>query len=231
MSKRKKRDRGVSPGRSASEHSAPTAVATGKRLAAATAVPVSRQVSRRSRRLVDRLRRPRPVELLLVVAVLVAVAIAIYFVVNSTSSSSAGRPVPIEASSAHVPEGTSSTFASYPPASGQHYGPTRPWGVHREEVPPGYWIHNLEHGGVVILYNCAEGCPELVGQLEDVYKTFPLSKSGGNVKLLIAPDRKIQQKLAIISWGWIDEMDQFDRGRLLRFYQAHLDNAPEELAQ
>jgi len=95
-------------------------------------------------------------------------------------------------------------------------------------VPPEIWVHNLEHGGIVILYHCDTPCPELVRQLQDVYATFPKSKYG-HVKLLIAPDKRLTTRLATLAWNWMDQTDTFDRKRLLRFYRAYMDRGPEDV--
>jgi hypothetical protein len=95
-------------------------------------------------------------------------------------------------------------------------------------VPEETWVHNLEHGGIVILYRCDTPCPELVQQLREVYATFPKSKYG-HVKLLINPYRKLKTRLAVLAWTLIDEMNEFNRERLLRFYRAHVDQGPEDV--
>ncbi len=140
---------------------------------------------------------------------------------------SAGRRMPDEGRE-HVPAGTPVTYRHYPPTSGPHWPRPAPWGHYEQEVPPEIWVHNLEHGGIVILYHCDTPCPELVRQLQDVYATFPKSKYG-HVKLLIVPDKRLKTRLATLAWNWMDETDTFDRKRLLRFYRAYMDRGPEDV--
>ena len=46
-------------------------------------------------------------------------------------------------------------YAHNPPASGNHWPSPAPWGYWpRNYIPREWWVHNLEHGGVVLLYNC-----------------------------------------------------------------------------
>jgi hypothetical protein len=80
----------------------------------------------------------------------------------------------------------------------------------------------------VILYRCATPCPELVRQLRELSATAPPSKYG-HVKLLITPYARLRTRLAILAWTWIDELDVFDRERLLVFYRAHIDRGPEDV--
>ena len=145
----------------------------------------------------------------------------------SAAHAQVGRQVPDEGQR-HVPVGTAVSYRNVPPTSGPHWPRVASWRVHAEELPPEIWVHNLEHGGIVILYRCGTPCPDLMQQLWDVSQTFPRSKHG-DVKLLITPYRGLKTRLAILAWTWIDEMEAFDRGRLLRFYQAHVDRGPEDV--
>lgn len=43
-------------------------------------------------------------------------------------------------------------YALSPPCGGDHDPCWAPWGVHDAPVRPENWVHNLEHGGVVLLY-------------------------------------------------------------------------------
>ena len=63
------------------------------------------------------------------------------------------------------PGDTHPNYNSYPSTSGWHYpqplAPVR-WGIHSTYIEDEYYIHNLEHGGIAIFYNCEVDCPELV---------------------------------------------------------------------
>ncbi len=155
----------------------------------------------------------------------VLVAAATWMVL--TGSDEIGRRMPDEGQQ-HVPAGTPVTYGHYPPTSGPHWPRPAPWGEYEQEVPPEIWVHNLEHGGIVLLYRCDAPCPELVRQLRELYATFPKSKHG-HVKLLITPYRRLKTRLAILAWTWIDELAEFNRDRLLRFYRAHVDRGPEDV--
>jgi hypothetical protein len=80
--------------------------------------------------------------------------------------------------------GNPARYALCPPASGPHLdgsgGPIQPrlYGPDDVVLPQG-WIHNLEHGGIVILYRGGEGSEAITeaGQekLRQLYATFPNS--------------------------------------------------------
>lgn len=156
-----------------------------------------------------------------------ALGYVVFTAVQGTVTEQVGRQAPIEGAQ-HVNPGTEIEYRNSPPSSGNHYGSTRSWGFYEEEIHPGFWVHNLEHSGVAILYNCPQGCPELVDQLKQLPNTFPPSKHG-NIKLLVTPYPKMESRLAIVAWGWVDQMEEFDRERLEKFYVAHVDRGPEDL--
>lgn len=146
---------------------------------------------------------------------------------STGSADEIGRRMPDEGRQ-HVPVGTRVRYGHYPPTSGPHWPRPARWGVYDEAVPEEVWVHNLEHGGIVLLYHCPTPCPDLVRQLRLVYATFPSSKHG-HVKLLITPYPKLRTRLAILAWTWLDELEELDRDRLLRFYKTHVDRGPEDV--
>ncbi len=52
-------------------------------------------------------------------------------------------------------------YNSSPPSSGPHVGFLANWGPSEEALPPELFLHNLEDGGIVLAYNCPDGCDEL----------------------------------------------------------------------
>ncbi len=83
----------------------------------------------------------------------------------------------------HVQPGDKVTYPVCPPASGKHInspgkGPIQPkvYGPGDPVVPNG-WVHNLEHGGLVLLYSCAKGACDATSTqaLQDFYSGFPTS--------------------------------------------------------
>lgn len=128
----------------------------------------------------------------------------------------------------HTAEGMPIKYKHYPPTSGTHYTNPVKWGVYNQEVKEGYFVHNLEHGGVVILYNCPTACPDLVQKLDEAYRTFPKAKYG-EVKIVVAPSHNLKHRIALLAWDYLDEMDTFDRDRALKFYQTHVDRGPEDV--
>lgn len=56
----------------------------------------------------------------------------------------------------HVPVGTSVQYNSNPPTSGPHFSQWTKRGVYDQPIEDGYLIHSLEHGYIVVSYNCTK---------------------------------------------------------------------------
>ena len=109
-----------------------------------------------------------------------------------------------------------------PPTAGPHCGSTLACRVFTAEQSRCTWVHNLEHGHAVLLYNCPSGCPEIVAGLQAIYDASPSPK-----RMIVAPDPNIPTAVAAVVWGWSwtgDTADATAIGCLL----AHQDEeAPE----
>jgi len=192
----------------------------------------TRKEIKRQRREEER-RRKQQRTILRIVGIVVAAVILIggaAFLISRAMQAETSLPgVPVaDEGRDHIPDTQQPQYAHYPPASGPHYDAPANWGVYDQSLPEGRWVHNLEHGGIVILYKCPTACPELVKQLQDFYAAAPQSARWKEIKLVVTPYDKMEHQLAVVAWDWIDEMDAFDRDRLLKFYKAHLDRGPED---
>ncbi|MBI3989188.1 MAG: DUF3105 domain-containing protein [candidate division NC10 bacterium] len=105
-------------------------------------------------------------------------------------------------------------YTTDPPTSGPHTPYLAKWGVHREPIPKEVQVHNLEDGGVIVHYNCPDGCPELVEKLEGIVKRFD--------RVILAPSPGMDKRIALTAWGKLDEFDNFDEERIVRFIKAYM---------
>jgi hypothetical protein len=128
----------------------------------------------------------------------------------------------------HVVQGRPITYREYPPTSGPHWPRWAEWGVHAAPVPEEQFVHNLEHGGIVILYRCGTPCPELVPRLESTFRSLPASKYG-HLKAILSPNARIRSRIALLAWRRLEELDAFDRDRIVRFVEAYQDRGPEDV--
>ncbi len=146
----------------------------------------------------------------------------------------AGVQVPDEGRT-HVPPSQPIQYNHYPPTSGPHFGqPDGPasWKT-IQPLREGTFVHNLEHGGIVILYNCPSGpdCDTLRKQLENyVRNVAPAEPMFGEVKIVMSPySRGMDHKIALLAWDWIDQFDSYDQNRITRFYEVHVNQGPEKI--
>ena len=109
------------------------------------------------------------------------------------------------------------SYNSNPPTSGPHAPSPTSWGVHTTPVPKENLVHNMEHGGVLILYNCTSRCDDIVTALAD-YTNAELAK-GKNI--VMAPYPGMQQHIALVGWTRLDAFDDLDMERVQRFIDTH----------
>ncbi|MFN8523559.1 MAG: DUF3105 domain-containing protein [Chloroflexota bacterium] len=169
--------------------------------------------------------------ILLVVLAVVLIAVVVWGFSTSfwgMATPSIGRAMPLEKAE-HVPESTVIEWGSRPPTSGKHFDAWYPtYGVFEQDIPAGNWVHNLEHGAVVLLYNCPSGCADVVQQVKDLYGTLPKGRNARRgTRLLALPYKDMDHKLAVVAWGYLLELDEFDQDKITRFYEARIDRGPE----
>ena len=131
---------------------------------------------------------------------------------------------------AHVAQCTPITYATNPPTSGSHYGLWASWRAYADRVPRGFWVHNLEHGGVVVTYNCPTGCAAEVAALTaflDARPADPLCVAPIRNRFVVTPDPLLDTRFAASAWGASLRSDCFDLAALGSFIDAHYVQAPE----
>ena len=65
-------------------------------------------------------------------------------------------------------------YHTLPPSSGNHYPYWATYMTYDQPVPEGYWVHDLEHGSIVLTYNCGEaGCADDIAAAQQMMDQFP----------------------------------------------------------
>ena len=154
---------------------------------------------------------------------------------SSNRSLNTGGPVEIldDQGRSHIEPGQpGGPYLTSPATSGPHWitnpseivstGSPARWGAYGTPLRDEVQLHNLEHGGIVLNYNCSENCSELVDQLQSLIP-------GSGAQFIIAPYPNMSSRIAITSWRHIDQMDEFDADRLNAFIDAYLDRALESV--
>jgi hypothetical protein len=134
----------------------------------------------------------------------------------------------------HAAVGEKVSYTYCPPASGSHYnasggGPIQPrlYGPNDRILPEG-WIHNLEHGAMVILYRGRDGDPGVTNDAQDALRTlfddFPPSPicgiaAGTITGPVIARFDDMATPYAALVWGRVLPLDQLDSARVFEFWR------------
>ena len=148
----------------------------------------------------------------------------------------------------HVGPGTSSpgdvTYTYCPPASGNHFvrgGPITPGFYGPDDVPlPQGWVHNLEHGALVILYRGDPGDPGLTDEVQQQMQAyfsglppspvcgFPPTQEGAGV--VIARFDQMATPFAALVWERVLPLDTFDEDAITEFWDIWGERTnPEQL--
>ncbi len=107
--------------------------------------------------------------------------------------------VPLE-TRIHISLDATPVYAASIPTSGEHYPIWARWRIHTEIVPRGYWVHNLEHGGVVFLYR--DGAPtRIVDALTRVYNAIPPDVPCTHGRIVMTPDPLLTTDWAVTVSG------------------------------
>lgn len=125
----------------------------------------------------------------------------------------------------HITAGAAhAAYNSNPPTSGPHLPDPARWGIYDQPIPDETLVHNLEHGGIVIGWNCPAGCPDLVAQLKALAGQYR-----SKVVLAPRPDPTQPNRMTLTAWRWLDAFDEYDDARIRAFIAAHKDKGPELL--
>ena len=108
----------------------------------------------------------------------------------------------------HVPIGDTVDYDTNPPCIGNHYGRWVEWGVYETTLRPEFFVHNMEHGGITYLYDCPEGCPEIVASLTELALSYP-PDDGGEFRFVLVPYSGLPAKIAVAAWGQTYTSDVF----------------------
>lgn len=136
----------------------------------------------------------------------------------------------------HVAEGSTVTYTSNPPAGGPHYPRWAKFGAYTTPVPRPYWVHDLEHGAVVLLYRCdadaGSACQAdaqtFLAKVVAGLPTDPACAPDVRVRTVTTPDPLIPTPFAAAAWGWTYTSACADLPTLTDFAKVHYAHAPED---
>jgi hypothetical protein len=130
----------------------------------------------------------------------------------------------------HVATGSQVTYTYCPPASGRHYNvspvvpiPARPYGPGDGVIPQG-WVHNLEHGGLVILYKGDTADQTALRAAYDAIGPSPVCgfpPGGQSPGPVVARFDDMLWPYAAIVWGRVLPLETLDVPAIVEFYALY----------
>jgi hypothetical protein len=113
-------------------------------------------------------------------------------------------------------------YDDHPPSGGTHSECWADFGIYEAELKTGRWVHNLEHGGVTLLYRCEDGCPDEVAALKAFVQTHP--------RTILTPYARLPTRFAVVAWEYRLLNDCLDLPAFEQFYSDHFNKAREDIA-
>ena len=150
-------------------------------------------------------------------------ALALFLANRSTGQPTSVQRFPIQGQQ-HITLGqTHPPYNSDPPTSGWHYDTPLASGFHEQPAADEQTVHNLEHGHVVVYYDCSKlaDCQGVKDQLQKLAERYR------NWKVTIVPRQNADAALAVAAWGTLDKLSSYDEARINAFISAWRDRGPE----
>jgi uncharacterized protein DUF3105 len=125
------------------------------------------------------------------------------------------------------PGDTSKAWNTDPPTSGPHYGIPAIFGIYDEPLEMARVVHNLEHGGIFILYG-DDVREATVDQLRTFY-------DGNQTGTVMAPLPSLGNQFALGAWvsdgvdgnGYLAKCERLDEDAVTKFFRAFQFLGPE----
>lgn len=159
-----------------------------------------------------------------------------FFVINQSS-----KPKEVVIGDKHTNQGQDhitrgqkhKQYNSDPASSGPHYsdaGAPAPWGAYSREVPEEVFVHNEEHGGVIVTYNPKLLTTDEVAKLQKLFASPYSDSSFAPNKTIITPRTKNTHAIELAAWTVTFNMDKYNEATLKKFYLQHAGQSPEASA-
>ncbi|HKZ35789.1 MAG TPA: DUF3105 domain-containing protein [Patescibacteria group bacterium] len=137
------------------------------------------------------------------------------------------RPMPGEGmadqGAEHVTDIAGFTYNSNPPTSGPHFEDwTRP-GFYEQSLNDGNLIHSLEHGYIIVSFNCAAvtNCDQLKSDLKNFFDRHDQER------LIIVARPQLDVPVALTAWRRLLKLKSWDETQAEAFFKTWHNLGPE----
>jgi hypothetical protein len=126
----------------------------------------------------------------------------------------------------HVADISNFSYNSNPPTSGPHYPDWTRRGIFNEDANDGNLIHSLEHGYVIVSYNCEQfgegaNCADLQAFLSQFFE------ANQSLRLIVVPRSTLDVPVALTAWNRILKLNAWDEEQAASFAKAFNNKGPE----
>jgi Protein of unknown function (DUF3105) len=191
------------------------------------------------RRRKEQQRAARRRNLVTTVIIVVVAAVVVTLIVNERRAEDA--PVGVGAQAAgcsdieefetegngHVPDGVNVQYGTTPPTSGDHYSRPADAGFYppatATQIPDERFVHNLEHGQIVIWYQ-----PGVSASVREDLQAYIEKQSGQQaLALLGVPYDPAPAPITLTAWGAMQECDAVSEDVIDAFRELYQNKGPE----
>jgi hypothetical protein len=115
------------------------------------------------------------------------------------------------------------------PVAGDHWGSWAKWNsIYLRPVLMGFLLHSLEHGGIVLSYNCSspsesDECKQAANDLVALKKAF------GEPRVIVTPDPNQPTRYGVRAWRYAFQSDCYDEDRMLDFMTKRFRHGREDI--
>jgi hypothetical protein len=130
----------------------------------------------------------------------------------------------------HIDEGNVEyePWNSDPPTSGYHLGnpmqPTRA-GFFEESIPDENLVHSLEHGYVILWYDCSQVSVTECTTIKDGLRS--VVEATETYKVVAMPREVMETPIIAVSWGMMYKQSALNEEALISFVNANRERSPE----
>ncbi len=188
----------------------------------------------------------------LAIGLLMIIGVSIWIYLESKPRHTPGEAI-TDLGRGHVPMGTQIFYNSNPPTSGTHYEIWTRAGIFDTPLDDRNLVHSLEHGYVIMSYNCDLQSP-LIAQVNEASNSARMATDSaslsepfrgndcnnlktnltqlfeekGKRKLIVLPRPDLKNQIVLSAWAHLQRFDSFDKKSISDFIDAYRDQGPEK---